>query len=248
MKRDLRNFCFIAVIFILILSFKGPEKMNIWMIGDSTMANKNMESAPETGWGMVLQHFFNEGVKIHNHAVNGRSSKSFLSEGRWKSVYDSLKKGDYVIIQFGHNDEKPDSVRHTDPYTTYKQIIKLYINETRSKGAIPIVCSSIVRRHFDAAGNLKDTHGDYIKAAREIADETNTPFIDMEAKTRKLVSELGPEKSKSLFLFCKPEEYITRPKGVQDSTHLNSYGADQVANLFVDGAKELKLPMVSFLK
>ncbi len=248
MKKNQYTLYFLALIVILIISFKGPEKVNIWMIGDSTMANKKAESAPETGWGMVLQQFFNEGVKVHNHAVNGRSSKSFMSEGRWKSVYDSLKRGDYVIIQFGHNDEKPDSVRHTEPLTTYKQIIKLYIDEARSKEAIPIVCSSIVRRHFDPAGNLKDTHGDYIKAAREIADETNTPFIDMEAKTRKLVIELGREKSKSLFLFCKPGEYITRPEGIQDSTHLNSYGAHKIASLFVDGVKELKLPVVSFLK
>lgn len=248
MKKNQYSLYFLALIMILILSFKGPEKVNIWIIGDSTAANKKAEVAPETGWGMVLQDFFNEGVKVHNHAVNGRSSKSFLSEGRWKSVCDSLQKNDYVIIQFGHNDEKPDSVRHTDPFTTYKKTLKLYIDEARSKEAIPIVCSPIVRRHFDSAGNLKDTHGDYIKAAREIAGETQTLFIDMEAKTRKLVAESGPEKSKSLFLFCKPGEYINRPNGVQDSTHLNSYGAHLVAGLFVDGVKELKLPLISFLK
>jgi len=239
---------YILIIVILILSFKSPEKVNIWMIGDSTMANKKAEAAPETGWGMVLQQFFNDGVKVHNHAVNGRSSKSFLSEGKWKSVCDSLKRGDYVIIQFAHNDEKPDSIRHTEPFTTYKQILKLYIDEARSKEAIPVVCSPIVRRHFDNTGNLKDTHGDYIKVAREIATETNTPFIDMEAKTRKLVAELGREKSKSLFLFCDPGEYINRPKGIQDSTHLNSYGAHRAASLFVDGIKELKLSIVSCLK
>jgi lysophospholipase L1-like esterase len=248
MKNIKYTLCFLAIIIILILSFKDSEKVNIWMIGDSTMANKAAGAVPETGWGMAMQLFFNEGVKVHNHALNGRSSKSFLSEGSWKSVYDSLKRGDYVIIQFGHNDEKPDSVRHTDPFTTYKKIIKLYIDEARSKEAIPIVCSSIVRRHFDNSGNLIDTHGDYIRAAHEIAGETNTPFIDMEARTRKLVAELGSEKSKSLFLFCKPGEYINRPKGVQDSTHLNSNGAHQVASLFVDGVKELKLPLVSFLK
>jgi lysophospholipase L1-like esterase len=248
MKKNQLILFLLTLIVILALSFKSPEKVNIWMIGDSTMANKKPESAPETGWGMVMQEFFNERVKVHNHAVNGRSSKSFLSEGRWKSVYDSLKKGDYVIIQFGHNDAKTDSLRHTEPFTTYKQIIRLYIDQARSKEAVPIVCSSIVRRHFDSTGNLIDTHGDYINAVREIAEETNTPFIDMEAKTRKLVSDLGREKSKSLFLFCKPGEYLNRQNGVQDSTHLNSYGAHQVAKLFVDGVKELKLALVSFLK
>jgi lysophospholipase L1-like esterase len=248
MKKNHNTLSFLALIIISILSFKSPEKVNIWIIGDSTAANKKAEVAPETGWGMVLQEFFNEGVKVHNHALNGRSSKSFISEGSWKSVCDSIQSSDYVIIQFGHNDEKPDSVRHTDPFTTYKKTLKLYIDETCSKGAIPVICSPIVRRHFDAAWNLKDTHGEYIKAAREIAGETSTLFIDMEAKTRKLVAALGQEKSKSLFLFCKPGEYINRPNGVQDSTHLNSYGAHKVASLFVDGVKELKLPLVSFLK
>jgi len=241
-------FFFLALIIILVLSFKSPEKVNVWMVGDSTMADKKPETAPETGWGMVIREFFNEGVRVHNHAVNGRSTKSFLTEGRWKSVCDSLKKGDYVIIQFGHNDAKTDTLRHAEPFTTYKQIIKLYIDETRSKGAFPIVCSSIVRRHFDTNGNLTDTHGDYITAARQIAQETGTPFIDIEAKTRKLVTELGPEKSKSLFLFCKPGEYVNRPNGVQDSTHLNNHGAHQVASLFAAGVKELKLPLARFLK
>jgi len=248
MKKSQYTLSFLVLVMISILSFKGPEKINIWIIGDSTAANKKAEVAPETGWGMVLQEFFNEGVKVHNHALNGRSSKSFMSEGSWKPVFDSLQKNDYVIIQFGHNDEKPDSIRHTEPFTTYKKTLKLYIDATYSKGAITIVCSPIVRRHFGSAGDLKDTHGDYIKAAREIAGETGTLFIDMEAKTRKLVAGLGPEKSKSLFLFCKPGEYITRPNGVQDSTHLNTYGAHQVASLFVEGLKDLKVPLVSFLK
>jgi lysophospholipase L1-like esterase len=248
MKKNKLIYGFLALIVIMILSFNTQEKLSIWMIGDSTMANKKAEVAPETGWGMVLHEFFKETVKIHNHAVNGRSSKSFISEGKWLSVYDSLKSGDYLIIQFGHNDEKPDSVRHTEPFTSYKQTLKSYIDEARSKNVIPIICSSIVRRHFDSTGNLKDTHGDYIKAASEIARETNTPFIDMEDKSRKLVSGLGREKSKSLFLFCKPGEYLTRPKGVQDSTHLNSYGAHQIAGLFVEGVKELKLPLVTFLR
>jgi lysophospholipase L1-like esterase len=248
MKKNLQLFCFFALVLISVFSFRNAEKVNIWMIGDSTMANKKAERAPETGWGMVLQEFFNEGAFVRNRAVNGRSSKSFLSEGKWKSVYDSLKRGDYVIIQFGHNDEKDDSVRHTDPFTTYKQILRKYIDEARSKEANPIVCSPIVRRHFDGAGNLIDTHGDYIKAAREIAGETNTPFIDMEAKTRKLVTDLGSEKSKSIYLFCKPGEYGAYPKGIQDSTHLNSDGARKIAGLFVDGVKEIKLPLISYIK
>ena len=128
-------------------------------------------------------------MTVKNHAASGRSSKSFVSEKRWAAILDSIRPGDYVVIQFGHNDEKPDSTLHTEPFTTYKQYLKKYIDETRLKKGNPIVCSSIVRRHFDSDGKLKDTHGDYIKASREIAVETNTAFIDMEAKSRKLISQ-----------------------------------------------------------
>ncbi len=233
---------------MMALSFKSANKVNIWMIGDSTMANKSPKAAPETGWGMVMNEFVTNGATIHNHALNGRSSKSFLDEGHWKAIYDSIQPGDYVIIQFGHNDEKANPKLHTDPFTTYKELIKKYIDETRAKGANPIVCSSIVRRHFDGKGNLIQTHGDYIEAAKEIASETNTPYVDMEALTRKLVSKLGPEKSKSVYLFCKPGEYPNRKNGVQDSTHLNRSGALQVAGLFVKEVKKQRLPLGSFLK
>ena len=233
---------------LTVLSFKSNEKVNIWMIGDSTMANKQADKAPETGWGMVFNEFVTDNVQVHNHALNGRSSKSFLDEGHWKAIYDSIQPGDYVIIQFGHNDEKPAEKLHTDPSTTYKQLLKKYIDESRAKGANPIICSSIVRRHFDGKGNLKDTHGAYITAAREIAFETSTPYVDMEAKTRTLVARLGSEKSKSLYLFCKPGEYSNRKDGVQDSTHLNRNGALQVAGLFVKEVKKQKIALVGYLK
>ncbi|MDD4992383.1 MAG: rhamnogalacturonan acetylesterase [Paludibacter sp.] len=248
MKKNFIAITALAFVTFMILSFKSPDKINIWMIGDSTMANKSAKAAPETGWGMVFNEFVNENVTVHNHAVNGRSSKSFLNEGHWKAVYDSIQPGDYVIIEFGHNDEKPAEKLHTDAATTYKELLKKYIDETRAKGANPIICSSIVRRQFDGEGNLKDTHGDYIKASREIALETKAPFIDMEALTRKVVAELGPEKSKSLYLFTKPGEYPNRKNGVADSTHLNGVGARKFAGLFVEEVKKQKLPLKGLFK
>jgi lysophospholipase L1-like esterase len=218
------------------------------MIGDSTMANKKLSAAPETGWGQVLQQFFSNEVIVSNHAQNGRSSKSFIDEGRWKVVLDSLQPGDYVIIQFGHNDQKTDSARHTDPYTSYKANLEKYVNESRAKGAIPILCTSIVRRLFDEFGNLIDTHCDYPIVTRQVAEEMNVPLIDLQRETEELVTELGPENSKKLYLYTKPGEYTNRAKGIKDDTHLCVYGANEVAKLAVNKMKELKIPLVKYLK
>jgi lysophospholipase L1-like esterase len=232
----------------LLIAFTPVKKSNIWMIGDSTMARKKPERDPESGWGEGLKHFVSDKAVVHNVAASGRSTKSFVAEKKWQAVRDSIQPGDYVIIQFGHNDEKPDSLLHTDPFTTYKQYLRQFIDETRAKGGCPIVCSSIVRRHFDEKGRLKDTHGDYIQAAREIAAETQTAFIDMEAHSRKLITDLGPESSKSLFVFCNPGECPRRPRGVQDSTHLNHEGSRKMAALFTEDAKKQKLSLAGFLK
>jgi len=231
----------VSVLFVYctLFSSKRVEKVNIWLIGDSTMAPKSAKAYPELGWGEGLADYVTNQAKVHNLAVNGRSSLSFINEGRWQAVYDSLQKGDYVIIQFGHNDEKTDAARHTEPFGSFKQNSQKFIDEARKKGAIPIVCSSIVRRHFDAAGNLKDTHGDYITGAAQIARETNTAYVNMEALTRKLVSGMGPEKSKDIFLFTDSK---------QDSTHLNVAGAGIVAGLFVEEAKAQRLPIASIFK
>jgi Lysophospholipase L1 and related esterases len=239
-------FLFLAV--ITILSFKKAEKVNIWMIGDSTMASKKPERAPESGWGVAMSEFVRSNALVHNHAASGRSTKSFIDEKRWKAVSDSIQPGDYVIIEFGHNDEKPDSTLHTDPYTTYQQNLKRFVQETRFKGGIPIICSSIVRRHFDGKGNLLNSHGEYINAARQIAEQTQVSYVDMEALTRHVVSAMGPEGSKSLYTFCNPGEYKGRKNGVQDSTHLNFDGSRKVAGLFVNEAKRMKLSLAEYLK
>jgi lysophospholipase L1-like esterase len=244
----MKKIIFFSFLVISVTAFAPKKKINVWLIGDSTMAWKKPQNDPESGWGEGLKHFINGSATVHNHAASGRSTKSFVNEKRWQAVLDSIRPGDYVVIQFGHNDEKPAASLHTDPFTTYKEYLKKFVDETRSKKAIPIICSSIIRRHFDSEGKLKNTHGDYIEASRQIAAETNTIFIDMEARSRKLVTEMGPEKSKSLFLFCKPGEYPTRPNGVQDSTHLNHYGAQLVATLFVQGLKEQKIALGKFTK
>lgn len=248
----------LAAALILFSAFRADKSViTIFMIGDSTMANKKIDGGnPERGWGMVLPGFFSEDIKIDNHAANGRSSKSFISEGRWEKVISKVKKGDYVFIQFGHNDEKADSTRHTVPGTTFDENLRRYVNETRAKGGIPVLFNSIVRRNFvqpkDASITkdvrrtpgekelpkegtvLFDTHGAYLDSPRNVAKELGVTFIDMNKITHDLVQELGPVESKKLFMFVEPNQVPAFPKGREDNTHLNIYGARTIAGLAVD--------------
>ncbi len=216
-----------------------PEPIDIFMIGDSTMANKVPEVYPETGWGQVLPLYFDTLTTVHNHAVNGRSSKSFIGEGRWQVVLDSLEVGDYLFIQFGHNDQKiksPD--RYTEPYGEYTDNLKKYINESRAKGAKPILLTSIVRRKFNEDSTLIDTHTDYPPAMRKVAEDMNVPLIDLQVMTANLVESLGDEASKQLYLW-DPNVSERFPEGRKDDTHLCVEGAKKVAGLAVNSLAEI---------
>ncbi len=224
------------------------------------MANKDISNdKQERGWGMMLKNFFSEDVEVRNYAVNGRSSKSFIDEGRWQKVLDNIKPGDYVFIQFGHNDEKKDEKRHTDPGTTFDENLKRFVVEAREKGGIPVLFNSVVRRNFsnnpDAIASddfrdtktelsdgdtLVDTHGAYLVSPRKVASELNVPFIDANKITHDLEQGLGPVGSKKLHMIFEPGETPSLPKGRQDNTHYNIYGARVVAGLLADAvAKEI---------
>jgi lysophospholipase L1-like esterase len=205
------------------------KRITVFTIGDSTMANKKAEVAPETGWCQVFSAFVDETVVIKNRAVNGRSTKSFITEGRWKAVLDSLQSGDYVFIQFGHNDQKiQDSTRYTEPFTSYRKNLERFVRETREKGATPILFTSIVRRKFEN-GFLTDTHGNYPMIVRQVAAEMNVPMIDLHLLTAGAVTALGDEASKSIYLWTPPIDKF--PEGRKDDTHLRVEGANLVAKL-----------------
>ncbi|WP_445458115.1 rhamnogalacturonan acetylesterase [Flavobacterium sp. HNIBRBA15423] len=229
------------------LSDSENQNITIYTIGDSTMANKkNPETNPEFGWGQVLPDFFTENVIIKNHAVNGRSTKSFRELKHWQPVLDSLKPGNYVFIQFGHNDSKDtDPKRYTNPQTSYRYNLMRYVEETRSKGAIPILFSSIARRKFNPEGVLLDSHGNYTLVARMVAQEMNVPFIDMQYLTEKLEESYGLEDSKKLHLHFAKGENSYFPDGKEDNTHLSKLGANEVANLAV---KELAIKVEALRK
>ena len=232
---------------LLLLSTTGcmAKSITVFTIGDSTMAPKDTVDNPERGWAMAFPLFFNkETVRFENHARNGRSTKSFIDEGRWDTVVNSLSAGDYVFIQFGHNDEKEERASlYAAPNGAYRDNLSRFVKETQDKGAFPVLMTPIIRRKFNAEGLLENTHGEYPDAVRRLAAELKVPFIDMEAKSRKAIEKLGPEASKDLFVWFGPGVHKRFSKGKQDDTHLKFTGAVTMAQLAVDGIRELKLPI-----
>ncbi|KUJ54800.1 rhamnogalacturonan acetylesterase [Chryseobacterium aquaticum] len=228
----------------------AQKKPTLFLIGDSTMANKdNPDKNPEHGWGQVLPQFLTSGIEIQNHGVNGRSSKSFRTEGRWDKVEKQLKKGDFVVIQFGHNDQKvKDSTKFTNPHTQYRANLERYVKETRAKGATPILMTSIVRRNFNENGVLIDTHTDYPLVVRLVADDLEVPFVDMQLLTEQMEISYGPEKSKLLHLHFKAGENPYYDKDKDDDTHLSRLGAETVAKLALKDLKNLKIGLEKYIK
>lgn len=240
----------VSLFFMLISLNCLAQKPTIYGIGDSTMANKTKpEENPERGWGQMLPLFFNGNITIDNRALNGRSTRSFITEKRWDDIYKTLKKGDYVFIQFGHNDQKEkDSTRYTNPHTAYRHNLIRFVTDTREKGATPIIFSSIVRRNFNEKGVLISTHGEYTVEARLVAQELNVPFIDMEYYTELLEQSYGPEKSKQLHLHFKAGEIPYYKEDKADDTHLGVKGATEVAKIAVEELKKTKLDIVKYIK
>jgi lysophospholipase L1-like esterase len=218
----------------------------IFMAGDSTMADKPVIPAnPERGWGQLLPMYFQDGVRIENHAVNGRSTKSFIDQGRWATVTNGLQPGDYVIIQFGHNDEKKnDPQRYTEPFGGFKTNLAMFVRETRAHRATPILATPVARRKFDDHGGLVDTHGDYVKAVREVAQEQRVLLLEMNTRSAELLASMGPELSKKLFDWIGPGEFERCPKGLSDDTHFNAYGASRMCDLAV-GEIESNVPKLA---
>ena len=253
-----------TLLLLFCVSAADQKITTIFIIGDSTAANKGgiAQGKQERGWGMALQCFFDDNICVDNHAVNGRSSKSFIDEGRWDKVLERMKPGDYVIIQFGHNDEKPKADRHTDPGSTFDYNLAKFVRETREHGGIPVLMNAVVRRNFFVAvpendddeklrtttfqdgvkmiegDTLVDTHGLYRVAPRDVARRMNCHFVDANQITHDLEQGLGTEASKRLHMWFLPGTEPSEPKGKQDNTHYNIYGAQVVARLLADALCE----------
>ncbi|MBT2758995.1 rhamnogalacturonan acetylesterase [Mesobacillus foraminis] len=220
----------------------NKNTISVYLAGDSTVSSYDQPLAPRMGWGQVLDRYFDDKIVVKNEASSGRSSKSFIDEGRLDAILDEIEKGDYLFIQFGHNDQKiEDPSRYTEPYSTYKSYLKQYIDGARAKNALPVLVTPVERRRFTAEGLARDSHGEYPAAMKELAKEENVPVIDLTAKSKSLFQELGPEATKEVFLWLEPGEHMNYPEGVQDNTHFQEAGAEKIAVLVAEGLKELKL-------
>jgi lysophospholipase L1-like esterase len=241
-------FALLAIVLIsaALLDEPGPT---VYLIGDSTMADKPLIGNPERGWGQLFPQYFQAGIRFENHARNGRSTKSFIAEGLWDVVRARLRKGDYVLMQFGHNDAKQsDSSRYAPPHTAYRDNLRRFISETRAQNATPILITPVARRHYDSTGTLTSTHGDYPAVVQEVGREEHVPVIDLTARSLEYFGQLGPGGTEQLFLRADSGVYSALPGGKSDNTHFVSRGAVEVSRLVVREIRRLHLPLEQYLR
>jgi lysophospholipase L1-like esterase len=205
--------------------------VHVYVAGDSTASVYTTSEAPRAGWGQALPVFMTSAVGVVDMAKSGRSSKSYVDEGWLAQLLAKITSGDTLLISFGHNDEKTDAARHTDPETTYKQYLSKYIDGARAKGAKPVLVTPVERRRFDSSGNAVPSHGAYPAAMRELAAAKGTPLVDLSASSMALWNTLGPTGTKTCFLYLNAGESPNYPDGVQDDTHFKAHGAIEVARL-----------------
>lgn len=229
----------IVSLFILMNSFILPKpKLTIYLAGDSTMADKRVSAYPETGWGTRFNNFFDSTVVIVNKAQNGRSTKTFIAEHLWQSISDNLHPGDYVLIQFGHNDEVPTKASYTPEKDFVSNLIR-FINETRSKKAVPVLITPVARRKFDAQGKVVDTHAQYAQLIKNVATEQKVALIDLDQESMDLLQKFGPDLSKRLYNHLEPGENPNYPGGKTDDTHFNELGARKMAEIVLANLRKL---------
>ena len=235
------NRCLLFSLFLL-MAFTLPQdkKIRVWLIGDSTMSKKDTRAYPEAGWGMPFSYFFDSGVVVDNRAKNGRSTRTFIAEGLWKPVLEEMSEGDYVLIQFGHNDE----VSTKASFSTEEQFqanLSRYVRESRSKKAFPVLITPVARRKFDSAGRIQGTHDRYSELIRQVAAREKVDLIDLDKKSQELLQSMGPENSRYLFNHLEPGEHPNYPDGKKDDTHFNELGARKIAQIVLSEIRRLNL-------
>jgi lysophospholipase L1-like esterase len=223
---------------------RADDAVTVYIAGDSTVCDQGKE--PWCAWGQMLPRFFKPGVAIANYAESGESLKSFVGERRLEKILDTLKAGDYLFLQFGHNDQK-ERGEGVGAFTTYSADLKRYIAEARMRGGIPVLVTPMNRRTFDAAGAVTNSLGDYPEAVRRTAREEHVPLIDLNAMSKSFYEALGPERSKQAFVHYPAGTFPGQVQELKDNTHFNPYGAYELARCIVEGIKADRLGIARFL-
>lgn len=224
-------------------------KTTIFIAGDSTAAVKLPEKRPETGWGEAFVQYLNRHAVLDNRAINGRSTKSFIKQGHLTSIESSIKPGDYLIIQFGHNDQKTeDPERGTRPYGDYQEYLLEYVETARRNQAHPVLFTPVTRRKFDGTNTIDELSvGDFPEAMKQFAEKNQVPLLDIHKATRNFFNSMGQDESALYFMHLAPGESPNYPDGLEDNTHFNEKGAEAVAHLIAEEIKKSDLPLKDLL-
>lgn len=213
----------------------------IYWAGDSTAAYNSILTYPQTGIGQAFCLFVKPDVMVENHAMNGRSTKSFIDEGRLAVIDSRIEAGDFLFIQFGHNDEKKqDPSRYTDPAASFQDNLKLFADTALRKGAYPVFITPLERRCFGEDGILgPGEHGPYVEAMKQAAERLEVPLVDLNGRSRQVLCRMGEKESRKLYMNLEPKAYSTHPEGLTDNTHLQYAGAVAFGQCIADGLREL---------
>ncbi|HEY0061184.1 MAG TPA: GDSL-type esterase/lipase family protein [Telluria sp.] len=242
-----RLLCLLRAASLGALALPAAAAPVVYLAGDSTVASYGSGNAPQQGWGARIPDLFMAGVSFNNRAIGGRSTKSFVDEGRLSSILSVIRPGDYLFVQFGHNDDYSDVRLHTDPFTTYKSYLAMYIDRARQYGAVPVLLTPMGRRHFDNAGNFINDFADRCTAMRQLASEKGVALIDLNAKSLAFYQRVGVPATTDVFLWLGAGQYAKFPNGVHDSTHFQEYGAAQLARMVSEGIEENRLGIRSLI-
>ena len=210
----------------------------IW-VGDSTVAFNHANTFPQTGIGQEFNRYLKTDIPVLNFAQNGRSSKSFYNEGLFAPAQNAMENGDFLFIQFGHNDEKPDEERRTMPHTTFPEWLMKYVSAARERGVHPVLITPLSRRQFNGDGTIKNSHGEYPAAILSLGRREGVPAIDLTEKSRILYEQAGEEDSRKWFMYFPAGTYENYPEDMKDNTHLRCDGAVQMGALIAEGLREL---------
>jgi lysophospholipase L1-like esterase len=242
----MKKYIFIPLLLLLICSFISSEKkIKIFIAGDSTAQSyKEQKDGLIKGWGQMLPLYLSDEVEVVNHAMGGRSTKTFIGEGRWDKLLSQVSAGDYVFIQFGHNDASTRPERHAS-YDDYRANLVRMISDVRAKDANPVLLTSVVMRTFQKGNLIDDRLKGYPVITRQVAKEYGVPMIDINLKTRDFITMLGDEKSKAYYRWVEPGVDHAKPDGLKDDTHMMEKGAKQVAFFVAEGIKELNIEGLS---